>query len=211
MRCPLCYAWRYAWNVQSGHIYSIDEVLNPLRELPKVASKKIVWIRIQGGEPLLNCERIFTTIKYAERAVSEVYSSKLNYYPITRVVIQTNALIFNKISDAQVNDIKKQLEMAARKIIGSGRIVFEVSFKSSNDPATLHPQVKAYKVLLKDILIPLLERGIDNVAVYPLAGLGLSIDFHNVWLVPIEPKGLPDEIPLFHSSFWSSSFRGFDR
>jgi len=205
-QCPLCYAWRYAWNIHNGHKYDTNRIFNSLKALSSLA-KKIVWVRVQGGEPLLTYHRIITSLQYGVLAISEIYSSNLNYYSITRVVIQTNALVFNMLNEIQLNNVKNLLRKASSKIAGKGRIIFEVSFKSSNNPAILCPQANAYERLLKDILIPLWEDGVDNVAVYPLAGLGPSIDFHNVWLIPVEPKALPDEIPLFHRSYWSSCFK----
>lgn len=207
LRCPLCYAWRYAWNIQNGHPYDVNMVLHSLEKLPKLASKKIVWIRIQGGEPLLNYDRTITTIKYAERALDIVRRSEVNYYSITRAVIQTNALALTNMNSVEIDSVKNHLKEAAVKTFGYGRIIFEVSIKSSHEPAILNQQIKGYRVLLERILIPLWMGGIDNIAMYPIAGLGPSIDFHNTWLIPIENKALPNEVPLFHSSFWSSSFK----
>ena len=61
-------------------------------------------------------------------------------------------------------------------------------------------------MLLNKILIPLWDEGIDNTALFPIAGLGPSIDFHNTWIIPIETSILPDEVPLFHKSCWAQSF-----
>ncbi len=52
--------------------------------------------------------------------------------------------------------------------------------------------------------MPLWNNGINNLSVYPVAGLAPSIDLHNIWLVPVEPN---TETPLFHPSKWSNDFR----
>jgi len=206
LRCPLCYAWRYAWNIRNAYEYYVDKVITSLRKLKSFSKKPIVWVRIQGGEPLLNYSRTQNTIKYAVKAIEEIHFAELNYYPITRVVIQTNALIFNELNDEQLGNIRNDLKENCFKIAEFGRIIFEVSFKSPKNSDLLRNQANAYNILLNKVLVPLWDEGIDNVAIYPIAGLGPSIDFHNAWIIPIEPSILPNEVPLFHKSQWAQIF-----
>jgi len=206
LRCPLCYAWRYAWDARNAYEYDLDEVITSLGKLKSVAEKPVVWVRIQGGEPLLNYSRIQSTIKYAGKAIKEIHLTGLNYYPTTRAVIQTNALVFNELNSKQIDKISDNLKETCFRIADSGRIIFEISFKSSKNSSILHSQISAYNTLLNKILIPLWESGIDNVALYPIAGLGPSIDFHNTWIIPIENSILPEEVPLFHKSQWAKPF-----
>ena len=39
LKCPLCYAWRYAWIIRNGYRYSIKNSINALKNLPRVAEK----------------------------------------------------------------------------------------------------------------------------------------------------------------------------
>jgi hypothetical protein len=118
LRCSLCYAWRCAWFPRKeGRSYSIQSVVEALDNLPTIAKKKIVWVRLQGGEPCLNYERIINT-----RA-------------------------------------------------------------------------------------PLWDRDLDAIAVYPVADLGPSVDFDNIWITPVDPSFLPDEMVMFHHDSWSTSLK----
>ncbi|MGD0028892.1 MAG: radical SAM protein [Candidatus Bathyarchaeia archaeon] len=169
--CPLCYARRYAWNIKNGHEYEVDNVLKSLSRLQEHTSRKIVWVRVQGGEPLLTYDRSITTLNYAEKALSQIIEKKLNFYGTTRVVIQTNSLGMNRLNEEQLAELSRRLEAISRGIGKQGRIVFEVSLKSSMNLGILAPQIKGFDLLLR-LLIPLWKKGFDNLAVYPLAGLG---------------------------------------
>ncbi|MGQ4894604.1 MAG: 4Fe-4S cluster-binding domain-containing protein [Candidatus Njordarchaeia archaeon] len=207
LRCPLCYAWRYAWFMhKNGYRYNINTSIQALSNLPKLLKKKIVWVRIQGGEPCLTFDRILYTITFAVHALNIIHTYNLNYYSKTRAVIQTNAITFSTLSNAQINQICSHLRNSLNSL-SKGKLVFEVSFKSPMDPSYLRSQILGYERLLNDITLPLLKIGFDNVAIYPVAGLGPSIDFHNTYIIPIEPLKLPEEIPLFHPITWSQQFR----
>ena len=206
LRCPLCYAWRYAWLIRNGYKYNIHNSIHALRNLPQVAEKKIVWVRIQGGEPCLTFDRILNTITFAVESLDIIHTNGLNYFEITRAVIQTNAIIFSKLTSNQISQILSHLKNLLQNL-DKGRVVFEVSFKSPSNLQYLNPQINGYRVLLNQIIMPLWSQGFNNIAVYPLAGLGPSIDGDNLFIIPIDPQSLPNEVPLFHSSTWSLQFQ----
>lgn len=206
LRCPLCYAWRYAWFMKNGYLYNLNNISAALNHLSSTVSRKIVWTRIQGGEPCLNYDRTLNTMEFAILALNAVHNQSLNFYNTTRAVIQTNGIVFGLLSDKQLNSLKIKLENLLQDL-KNGKVVLEFSFKSSNDMIYLKPQLKGFDAFLQKIVVPLWDKGIRNISVYPLAGLGPSIDFHNVWIVPIETLRLPQEIPLFHQSAWSPEFR----
>jgi len=206
LRCPLCYAWRYAWKLENGYQYEINASLGALENLPQVAKKKIVWVRIQGGEPCLNYERILNTVTFAVHALSKIYQNGLNYYDNIRAIIQTNGITFSNLDISQITNIRAHLYNSLNSM-EKGKVVFEVSLKSPCDSNVLNKQLSGFNVLLDQILIPLWNKGLDNISVYPVAGLGPSIDFHNVWITPIEPTYLPEEIPFFHPKTWSPAFK----
>lgn len=208
LRCPLCYAWKYAWLPTNGFRYDVEKSVQALTNLPTEIEdkRKIVWVRIQGGEPCLNYNRILFTVRFVAQSLKTIHDHGLNYYPNTRAVIQTNGIKFSSLDKQQIAAIREQLENQVSSL-DRGKIVFEFSFKSSNDQATLAAQLLGFRTLSNELLLPLLEKGLDNLPIYPVAGLGPSIDFHNTWLVPIETNPLPKEIPLFHPSTWSTAFR----
>jgi len=206
LRCPLCYAWRYAWFMRNGHKYNIQNSIDALRNLSQVARKKIVWVRIQGGEPCLTFNRILNTITFAVESLNEIHTNGLNYFKTTRAVIQTNVIMFSNLTRNQIDRVHLHLKNSLNNL-NNGKLVFEVSFKSPNHSTYLTPQIKGYEVLLRQIIMPLWHQGFNNITVYPLAGLGPSIDQHNLFIIPIDPQLLPNEIPIFHSSTWSQQFR----
>jgi len=55
--------------------------------------------------------------------------------------------------------------------------------------------------------MPLWHQGFNNITVYPLAGLGPSIDGDNMFIIPIDPNQLPNEFPLFHHFTWNQQFQ----
>ena len=187
-----------------------------MSKLPQfVKGDKIVWVRIQGGEPCLTLNRILNTIQFAVESLNIIHTNSLNYYKDTRAVIQTNAIRFSNLNTSQIDKIRLHLENSLDRL-EAGRVVFEVSFKSPNGGRYLKPQVKynildrqieGYNVLLRKIIMPLWDRGYDNIVIYPVAGLGPSVDGDNLFIIPIDPQSLPDEIPLFHPNTWSLQFR----
>ena len=206
--CPLCYAWRYSWTSR-GYRYTIKESLNALYALPEVVSKKITWVRLQGGEPcLLTRNRFMNTLRFAVHALKIIYEHGLNYYPHIRAVIQTNGIDFAKMPDEQLAKIRDFL-LEELSNIGAGRLIFEFSIKSPSCQSLLSRQLKGFRRALGHIAIPIWTQGLDNLALYPIAGLGPSIDFDNTWLVPIDPSFLPQEIPLFHPSSWRQEYADF--
>jgi len=206
LRCSLCYAWKYAWLPKTeGHQYGIEVSIAALNDLPKIVEKGIVWVRIQGGEPCLNYDRTLHTLNLARHALRVIHLQGLNYFDDTRAVIQTNGMAFGNLTAAQTDDIRNSLASFLRGL-PRGRIIFELSFKSPNEQPTLKRQLTGYDVLLNGIVAPLWDLGLANIAVYPIAGLGPSVDLDNVWLVPIDPSSLRREKPLFHRSTWAPSF-----
>ncbi len=209
--CPLCYAWRYAWKKdfaqQEGkcYQYNTQDVITALNNVPRNLNQRIVWVRIQGGEPCINYPRILNTITYAKESLIQIHQMGLNPDHVTRAVIQTNGLRFSFLKNHQKNNIMNHLRNALTDL-ETGRIVFEVSFKSPHGKI-FNWQQKGFNVLLNDIIQPLWNQGLHNVAIYPIAGLGPTIDTHNKWLIPIDPSKLPQETPLFHQSTWSSNFQ----
>jgi len=216
LACPFCYAWRSAWPTVKARTardsYRVDNAVQAaggaLKHLPSELAElgtRVVWVRIQGGEPCLTYPRTMNTLEIAAEALNTLHCRKLNYYETSRCVIQTNGIGLGKLAEDRLRSIKEKLASVLERLT-TGRIVFEFSFKSSNDAAYLDPQLRGFKAFVDQVAVPLWESKFTNLAVYPVAGLGPSIDRDNSWIVPIEPSCVADEIPLFHPSLWSGDF-----
>lgn len=219
LRCPLCYALRYAWNLEKHLIIPPKKVLDNLKNLDKAINllrpgTKIGWIRIQGGEPCLNIDRTIWTIRFGKEAIKQIHNQNLNKFNITRCIIQTNGIIFANLNSNELNTLKEELQKACKEINDIGRIIFEVSFKSpcidgyqwrKFDQPVLILQIRGFRTLL-NVAKSLWNEDLINIAIYPVAGLGPSID-EEPWLIPIETSYLPEELPLFHPRTWSPDFK----
>ena len=150
-------------------------------------------------------DRIINTLNFAFRALNVIHQNGLNKYENIRAVIQTNGIVFSILNIDQTAKIREFLKNLLN-LLEKGKIIFEISFKSPNNHALLNKQLLGFNVL-KQILVPLWNESLDNIAIYPIAGLGPSIDFDNLWIIPIDPSSLPQEIPLFHQSTWLPRFK----
>jgi uncharacterized Fe-S cluster-containing radical SAM superfamily protein len=217
LRCYVCYAQRYAYlNIDDKDVKSADvkQCLQSLRNL----SERVAWIRILGGEPLINDERSIETVQMVAESLK--YLSKNGTSDEPRVIIQTNGLWLAKTNLDQikifVNGLKNGL-----LAIDSGRIVIEMSMKGpnigdanmyalskvSNVTSTVFVhQLQAFKNLIEVVTEELWQHKIHSLAVYPVAGLGPYID--NPGFIPLSMivSTEDEEYPIFHQETWSDSF-----
>ncbi|MEM3554977.1 MAG: 4Fe-4S cluster-binding domain-containing protein [Candidatus Micrarchaeaceae archaeon] len=222
LRCPLCYAWKIAWLPNSGFSNNIYQSIQKLSKLSQHinfkygSTKKVTWVRIQGGEPCMNYNRIVNTINFSAEALKQINNQNLNYYNITRAIIQTNGIGFSYLSSSQLENLRFILRNILPELENKGKIIFEISFKSPNDTTfkdfngkpVLNSQIQGFTNLLNQVLIPLWEENIHNISIYPAAGLGPSLN--KPWLIPIDPDPkYPSDTPLFHPSTWSGKFQDF--
>jgi len=138
--------------------------------------------------------------------VNIIYINGLNYFKTTRVVTQTNAIIFSQLNNNQISQILSDPKNLLQNL-DKGKVIFEVFFKSPSNLQYLNPQINGYRVLLNQIIMPPWNQGFNNIVVYPLAGLSSSIDGDNLFIILIDFQSLPNEVPLFHSSTWSPQFQ----
>ena len=160
--CPLCYAWRYAWRPKYSsrvRVFDVQKGTENLKKLSEAVSKKIVWIRIQGGEPLLNYDRIKDAITFAVCGLNVVHEYGLNFFNKTRAVIQTNVVVFNNLTSKKLDGIGDFLVDSLNRLV-CGKIVFEVSFKSPHVEPLLSWQVNGFyrPVSYTHLTLPTTER-----------------------------------------------------
>ena len=216
LRCYLCYAQRYAYLSTNNDDVKSSNVTNCIQSL-RGLSAEAAWIRIQGGEPLINDERSTETAQIAAESLK--YLSENRTYNEPRVVIQTNGLWFAKTSIDKVKRFVSTLKNALESV-DFGRIVIEISFKGPNiGDANLYAlsrassitsvfahQLQAFKNLIEEIKCEVWQDEVHRLAIYPVAGLGPHIG--NPGFIPLSSVVSPkdEELPLFHKETWSSSF-----
>jgi len=216
--CPLCFARDYTNTKYNSELLDLNVDYDKARH--KVDINKINRIRILGGEPCLNIDRMKQTIQIAECTVKRIHNDKSNKRDLIRAIIQTNGIGFSSLSNEEVKLFRNFLESTLKSIKDSGRIVFEVSFKlpyyktikESDLQIQIKNQYEGYKVLLNDIINKLWDKDYDNIAIYPVAGFGpdLTVDEENLSLVPIdwlesETKNI--KVPIFSQDTWGDEFR----
>jgi hypothetical protein len=192
---------------------NVEDCIQSLRNL----SAEAAWVRIQGGEPLINDERSTETAQIAAESLKCLSENRTHSEP--RVIIQTNGLWFAKTSIDKVKKFVNTLKNALESV-DFGRIVIEISFKGPNiGDANLYAlsrassitsvfahQSQAFKNLIEEIKCEAWQNGIHRLAVYPVAGFGPHIA--NPGFIPLSSIVSPkdEELPLFHKETWSSSF-----
>lgn len=174
---------------------------------------RILWIRVEGGEPLASTFHA----RYIY-AVLETLKKAYRRFLVKRriLVIQTNGIWLGSSPD-NVQQFYDAIVSILRSSNTSGniRIAVEISFKGGNRKAcriysgitnkVLELQCKAFSSSLK-ALEGYWKEGFHQVAVYPVAGFGPA--FNDLVIIPLDPEALERnaEIPLFHKDTWSSDF-----
>jgi len=217
LRCHICYAQRYAYlNINDKDVKSsdVDHCIQSLRDL----SAEVAWIRILGGEPLINDERAAETALLAVESLN--YLSKHGKRNEPKVIIQTNGLWLAKTDPDNIKRFVNTLKNCLQSV-GSGRIVIEVSLKGANTgdanlyalsrksyvTSTVLPhQLEGFENLVNEVAQEVWQNKIYSLAVYPVAGIGPQIA--NPGFIPLSTVVSADdeEYPIFHRETWDSHF-----
>ncbi len=215
LRCPLCFAQSYAYqNRDSRRIKKyilIEELSHQVKQdLLSVDQKDLRWIRIEGGEPLASATHCDFMVK-----IIETLGRELDVRKKLVIVIQTNGVhLGQRLENAKSfyeSIIKLLQSMSNRREL---KIAIEISFKGSNEkacnaysgvPGIHRIQCNAFMYSL-EILENYWAKGIEQIAVYPVAGFGPS--FEDLVLIPLDPDALERgaTMPLFHKDTWSEEF-----
>lgn len=217
LRCHICYAQRYAYlDVYGKNVESVrvEECIDALRNLSEQAG----WIRIQGGEPLIDEKRSAATGRMATESL--LYLSQHSPYNNPRVIIQTNGLWF---ANADLQKIQEFVETLKKGFLSveRGRIILEVSFKGPNEKdanlyalskpsdvtsTVLHHQKIGFEKFIKTVAEEVWQEKEYRLAVYPVAGLGPEMG--RPGFIPLSPLALTKnvEYPVFHHATWSKDF-----
>ncbi|OYT56588.1 MAG: hypothetical protein B6U76_03290 [Desulfurococcales archaeon ex4484_217_2] len=155
LRCPLCYARRYAWFSEDCKLHHADWVMKQLSNIERALRvkvvkrkpRKITWVRIQGGELCLNFERTMATIDFAA-ALTVIRKYNVGKFYVSRAIIQTNGVFFSRIDEKMFRKIENKLIDVLKRIENHDRIIFEISFKTPVNKVTMW-NPKAFSMTLK--------------------------------------------------------------
>ncbi|ADI73376.1 Radical SAM domain protein [Methanohalobium evestigatum Z-7303] len=217
LSCYLCYFQPYAYLNRTTSrrpvTSSLETCVNQLNNL----DRSIGWVRIQGGEPLLNDSRSKSTSILAGEVLNHIVSNNLSSYENPRIIIQTNGIWLGNASVDKIDEfVQKIVEYLEN--VGYGKIVLEISFKGSNREMAnsyaksinttnvddvLATQISGYNKLHESIKNNAWDNDINRLAIYPIAGFGPEIN--NPGIIPIQ-KIENSEYPIFHPDTWDENF-----
>ncbi|GEM_PF-2767244 len=243
LKCPICYAagpsyvhrlYNYPTPfrstkrvsiVQQLTYASLDDYLGNFTDMNEVIDKLCnkKYVRMQGGEPLLNRHRLELT---ARMSIDMLKFALTHDVPKLVVVIQTNGIylgIGNRNCSNAESFIDRLVDYANQRSIDKHlrkgnkyRVAIEISFKAPNKddfavfsgtrvPDLWDNQVKAYWNLV-NVLDGKYE-DYRGIAVYPLAGFIMPLRDSTCGIVPLSTKSKCDKrYPLFHRTTWSNEF-----
>ncbi len=208
LKCGACFASAYSWpeKYRSSRRVKVDipieRLMDDFNKIPK-SGKSYNWMRILGGEPLLNEEYIhylFTFIERIARGNTKCFNNG--------IVIQTNGLYLglhdNKLIESylrKIHTINPSLKIAIEiSIKGSNPDEFSLLSQSSRD--LFHANITAYKNLKK------IES--DNLRPTVIAGFGINESYllsngkSKKSMMTIISR---DNIPIYHPDIWADEFR----
>ena len=215
LRCGACFASGYSWpelfrkNPRVTNKKSVDDVVEDYQKIPYPPGfSNYNWLRILGGEPLLNDNYIQFLFNIIKR-ISEIDSKKFN----NGIIIQTNGIHIGKGNmDLLKIGLKELYETNS-----SVKVAIEVSIKGTNvdefklitqTPGT-HAQdffsfnKKSYFVLKK------LAFTLPNLRPMVIAGFGVNESYLLTGGKSNERITIffKDDKPIYHPEFWSEEFK----
>lgn len=213
LSCAVCYSQSYAYLNGEGGRKKASYTLAECRRSISNLSDRIGWVRIQGGEPLLDFERAIFTSNLA--GISLGYMEHKSPYDNPRVIIQTNGLWLGNEHEENVEHFLESL-LKQTELTSKGRIVIELSFKGPNRSiiGIYGDTLKRYKDILgiqkkgfyrlMNFFNNLIWKKSRRMAFYPVGGFGPQLS--NPSFIPIDKKN-ESEYPLFHPDTWDEDFK----
>ena len=209
LHCGACFASGYSWpekfkkNKRVRSNITVKQIVDEFLDIPyPIGHNSYNWLRILGGEPLLNDEYIEFLFEVLQK-ISLHDSQKFNH----GIVIQTNGI---HIGSGNIAVLKKGLEKLY-EINSNIVIAIETSIKGSNanefmliaqqnSPQGFYWNIQSY--------FNLRELGVPNLRPVVIAGYGINESY-------LLRRGLTgDRItiisqgkPCYHPSLWSPEFR----
>jgi len=209
LKCGACFAYGYSWadkylkNRRVKANLSVEKIVDDYKEIKEPSPKRNYnWLRILGGEPLLNDEYInFLFQVIAE--ISQVSSDLFN----NGIIIQTNGIYLGQGNTKtlenhliELNDLKPEVKIAIEISI-KGTNEDEFAFITRSNKHWYKYNLKAYYNLL-DLDLP-------NLRPVIIAGYGISESY--LLREGQNPNSMitllfDEETPTYHPSIWSKEF-----
>lgn len=208
LHCGACFASGYSWPEKfrySKRVRSdipVEQVVDEFANIPQpIGSSSYNWLRILGGEPLLNDEYIDFLFDVIIR-ISSQNSLKFN----NGAVIQTNGIHLGKGNTLVLKNRLQELFKANPKVM----VTIETSIKGSNpeefmlvaqqsNPQAFYWNIQSY--------FRLKELGLPNLRPVIVAGYGINESYL------LKKGSTNDKItiisqnkPIYHPSLWSREF-----
>ncbi len=206
LKCGACFAASYSWtdrfenNRRVIRAVSIEKLIDDFEKIP-AATGPYNWLRILGGEPLLNDEYIDYVFDFIIEA-SKVNSNKFR----NGVIIQTNGIHIGKGNIDVLNKKIKKLY----KINPNVLVIIEISIKGTN-PFEFELLTQSSKDLyyyniqsfynLKNLTLP-------NLRPVIIAGFGINESYlltegktqHRITVL------YDENTPVYHPDNWDEQF-----
>lgn len=209
LRCGLCFASGYSWSDQFlrrktvTNEKTIDDVIEDFEAIPYPAEHTHYnWLRVLGGEPLLNDEYVEFLFKVLNK-VSEIDSKKFN----NGVIIQTNGIYLGKGNTSRIKQSLEELYETTPSV----KVAIETSIKGTNPEEfkllTRSPSEDYFKDNLKSYFV-VKKLNIPNLRSMVVAGFGINESFllregkskERMTIISQENK------PCYHPDLWSNEF-----
>jgi uncharacterized Fe-S cluster-containing radical SAM superfamily protein len=210
LRCGLCFASGYSWpdkylkKKTVTKEKTVEDVLKDFKKIPYPPGySHYNWLRVLGGEPLLN-EKYIDFLFEALIRMSEIDSRIFN----NGVIIQTNGIY---VGMGNTSQIKKYLE-ELYKINPAVKIAIETSIKGTNAEEfkllTQQTSEELFKYNLRSYFA-LKQLNLPNLRSMIVAGFGLNESFmlregnskERMCIISRDNK------PCYHPDLWTSEFR----
>jgi len=215
LRCGACFASGYSWpelfrrSRRVSDKKSVSDIVTDYRKIPHPTGfSNYNWLRILGGEPLLNDNYIQFLFDVLIR-ISDIDSKKFN----NGIIIQTNGI---HIGRGNINVLKTKLK-ELHEINPLVKVAIEISIKGTNveefklitqTPSTLAHDLFSFNIRSYFILKKL-SSALPNLRPVVIAGFGVNESYllkegeSNERITII----FKDNKPIYHPEFWSEDFK----
>lgn len=209
LKCGLCFASGYSWpdlflkGKTVTNRKSVEDAVADFRTIPTPKTQDAYnWLRILGGEPLLNDDYIDFLFQILLR-ISSIDSKKFN----NGIVIQTNGIHIGKGNTGLIEDHLRELYHQNPSVI----VAIETSIKGTNPEEfkllTRTESDELFKHNLK-AYYNLMSLGLPNLRSMIVAGFGPNESFllrqgkSNDRMTVVSSNNLPS----YHPDLWSADF-----
>ena len=208
LHCGACFAAGYSWQESFRQHYrvrqdiTVQQVVADFHDIPHPPGGRYNWLRVLGGEPLLNDEYVAFLFDVLLR-LSQTDSDKFNH----GIIIQTNGVHTGKGNTALLRARLAELHAANPRVV----VAIETSLKGTNHEefALLSQSDESLFRYNVDSYYRLRELQMPNLRPTCIAGYGISESFllsEGTGAKSMISVLFDEDTPTYHPSLWSSEF-----